>query len=589
MSKFNLFARLAKFDEETGIFEAVAADESIDKAQERFHYESSKPHFADWSQAISKATEGKSVGNVRSMHGKNACGKLTELTMDDAAKSILVRGQVVDPVDRLKMAAGVYTGVSIGGSYAKRWDDPDNAGVKWYTAVPAEISIVDNPCNGNAHFTMVKADGATAEVELLQGEAAKARAEEIEKSAAASATSQDTPPEEPDPSAAAADPETAAVNEMATLIGKGITAARTLELIKAEIATTAAADNDARIAELRKALERDDLKNRDVEDLALKYLGADAAMGTPDELMAKLEEMAKREFSQEARDKAADSGAALPDGSFPIKTKADLANAVKAYGRAKNKAAAKKHIIERAKSLGATDELPDDWKDSEKALALDEFADSALAKDMYTVSCLARLLDELRCIVASSTFEAAAEGDGSPVPARLKMACDELGMILCEMCDEETGEMADADKAALADALQKAGARHSKADLDRLQAIHDHSVGMGAQCASEKLAPNDALAKRLNVPVDTLDAAIEKLLDKAKKWDELPAPTKGRVRIVAREDDSSEQTNDANKAREDEIKRAVESGDPLALTKVIQKYGAIPGYGSNAPLPRLRK
>lgn len=70
----------------------------------------------------------------------------------------------------------------------------------------------------------------------------------------------------------------------------------------------------------------------------------------------------KREFSQDERDNAADSGAALPDGSFPIKTKDDLRNAIHAIGRAKDRARALAHIKERARALGATDMLPDDWQ-----------------------------------------------------------------------------------------------------------------------------------------------------------------------------------------------------------------------------------
>lgn len=69
----------------------------------------------------------------------------------------------------------------------------------------------------------------------------------------------------------------------------------------------------------------------------------------------------KREFSADERRAAADAGDALPDGSFPIKTVGDLENAVRAYGRAKDPAKAKAHIISRARSLGATDKLPADW------------------------------------------------------------------------------------------------------------------------------------------------------------------------------------------------------------------------------------
>lgn len=70
---------------------------------------------------------------------------------------------------------------------------------------------------------------------------------------------------------------------------------------------------------------------------------------------------AARSFSTKERQRLAKSGQALPDGSYPIVTKQDLQNAIQAYGRASNKAAAKRHIIKRAKALGQTAMLPEDW------------------------------------------------------------------------------------------------------------------------------------------------------------------------------------------------------------------------------------
>lgn len=81
------------------------------------------------------------------------------------------------------------------------------------------------------------------------------------------------------------------------------------------------------------------------------------------------DEIVKRKFSAGDRKKLADSGKALPDGSFPIENKKDLENAIRAIGRAKDEAAAKKHIIARAKDLGATDMLPPDWEGSTKKAA----------------------------------------------------------------------------------------------------------------------------------------------------------------------------------------------------------------------------
>jgi hypothetical protein len=70
----------------------------------------------------------------------------------------------------------------------------------------------------------------------------------------------------------------------------------------------------------------------------------------------------KREFSTSSRERMAEAGTAMPDGSFPIANRADLMNAIRSVGRAKNYDAAKKHIINRARALNAIDMLPEDWK-----------------------------------------------------------------------------------------------------------------------------------------------------------------------------------------------------------------------------------
>lgn len=75
----------------------------------------------------------------------------------------------------------------------------------------------------------------------------------------------------------------------------------------------------------------------------------------------------KRAFSDTQREVMAKEGDALPDGSYPIASKEDLANAIQAYGRAKDKSAAKRHIIKRAKSLGAESMIPANWVAGGKA------------------------------------------------------------------------------------------------------------------------------------------------------------------------------------------------------------------------------
>ena len=51
------------------------------------------------------------------------------------------------------------------------------------------------------------------------------------------------------------------------------------------------------------------------------------------------------------RRKLAEQGKALPDGSFPIRTREDLKDAIQSYGRANDKAEAKRWIKKRARQL----------------------------------------------------------------------------------------------------------------------------------------------------------------------------------------------------------------------------------------------
>ena len=63
----------------------------------------------------------------------------------------------------------------------------------------------------------------------------------------------------------------------------------------------------------------------------------------------------KRNFTAEQRRADAKSGAALPDGSFPIHNAEDLANAKRLAGKAKDPAKARAHIAARARALGLSE------------------------------------------------------------------------------------------------------------------------------------------------------------------------------------------------------------------------------------------
>ncbi len=170
MAKELLFVPLTKVDLVKREVWGVGAQEVADKSGEIMDYASSKPLFESWSSTAEKMSGGLSLGNVREMHGKSAAGKLTMFKANDDSKLFEVCAKVVDDAAWKKVTEGVYTGFSIGGSYAKRWEDADDKKLMRYTASPSEISLVDSPCIPTATFTMVKADGIEEQVEFKRVE-----------------------------------------------------------------------------------------------------------------------------------------------------------------------------------------------------------------------------------------------------------------------------------------------------------------------------------------------------------------------------------------------------------------------------------
>lgn len=93
-----------------------------------------------------------------------------------------------------------------------------------------------------------------------------------------------------------------------------------------------------------------------------------------EEIEAEAAEIAlKRAYNEESRMEMAEEGMALPDGSYPIKDEADLQNAIQAFGRAKDKEAAKRHIMKRASDLGKEDMIPENWMNDSDEKSDDAF------------------------------------------------------------------------------------------------------------------------------------------------------------------------------------------------------------------------
>ena len=126
----------------------------------------------------------------------------------------------------------------------------------------------------------------------------------------------------------------------------------------------------------------------------------------------------------------------------------DTVDQVKAAWAYVNKAGtAKLYDAEALTALKAT--VADAWKaklGGEPPVEKDAEAEmqkieGELNKGMYTVSSLARILDDLSYVCSSCDYEAASEGDGSAIPGRLAMCLKDLGSICVDMCAEEVGEL----------------------------------------------------------------------------------------------------------------------------------------------------
>ena len=77
--------------------------------------------------------------------------------------------------------------------------------------------------------------------------------------------------------------------------------------------------------------------------------------------------MRKHDWSQDERHEAVKNGWAMPGGHFPIRSAKDVKDAVDlAHASKLPFSKVKAHIVARAKAIGATGELPDDWKDSKE-------------------------------------------------------------------------------------------------------------------------------------------------------------------------------------------------------------------------------
>lgn len=748
------FATLTKVDEAKRLVFGRAVQEVPDKTKEIFDYASSKPLFQKWSASQSEASMGKSHGNIRAMHKDVAAGIIPpdQLTFNDDERAIDICAHITDDQEWNKVLTGTYTGFSIGGSYAKKWED---GGVTRYTGNPSEISLVDRPCVGTATFFEIqKADGSVLrkDFQTPQGkdesdadyakrlkamadkkskdvqagdEAEGGTAKTDEKDGMATkvlrsdgadlgftlakgecpAVGKEFQHDDKTYSVAKVEGNVATVDEVYDVIG---TPAELGAFAKA-LADRGMGISDATALVVKIAAT--EVKPQDARERALELYKDAGGEGEPDapklaQFMVEAEKLIKAEGAALlSKAIAARSDATPAEGKkkygavkfadpvnkkYPIDTADHVRAALSYIGMAKNSgkysaedlASVKGRIDAAAKEMGI---------DIAKVLVIGDDT-ASLIKGLRECGQLAYLIDGLCSLADSVEAEAAAEGDGSELCARLYNCIDDLGGVLQEMVGEEvseevsgsddakkthldqaasmlamsealgnmrkrldglrgiTPELVELEAARIAKAagkedmlakghagreemlsealavLRKAGARHSKADLGRVQAVHDHAVGLGASCGgmaekTEKAkgllkaagidAPTDAqiAAAIAKLPAEALakgapvDEALRKDLSDTKaqlgdalgrlaKLEAQPLPVRGFIKMVAvgKEDEHKESMSAAEQLAADvePVRKQDGSVDEVAtaMKMVLKKGGVTLIQGQGRPLAK---
>lgn len=508
-----LFAQIAKVDEAQRLVHGRAAQEILDRSGEIFDYDSSKGHFADWSKTTKDATNGASVGNLRAMHGKVAAGKLTDITFNDDEKAIDIVAKVVDDQEWNKILEGVYTGFSIGGEYARKWDDKE-AGGKRYTAIPSEISLVDRPCGPTStFFKMMKADGSEVEVEFK-------KSEDEEKP---------TPDEEEAPTDEAKDiPEEKAEEEK-----------------EAEKADYVVDGTDEDVERLSKFMVDSHLN---VGQVVKGLEGLAKAIGS--------DQLAKALTQESTFAPLVKSTFADPENyKFPL----DTADQVKAAWNFLNKDSAKASY-EPEQFAKMMEKVKKAWKDKlgtepdDNVLVVKVANEGTLCKGLFDVHQLSDVLMGIRFVLANSVWQE--KNENAPAHSvKLMAAFEAIAEVINDMIAEEIASFTESEQPsevmALSDnakgllkSLEKIGARNSKSDAEKIQVMHDHSVSLGATCSAAEKTDNGSLAKsdgdqlsKAMGLVDDLTKTVGTLTERLQKLEAQPAPAKAVLKVVSKAQD----------------------------------------------------
>lgn len=191
-------------------------------------------------------------------------------------------------------------------------------------------------------------------------------------------------------------------------------------------------------------------------------------------------------------------------------------------------------------------EVPEQFRDLAQAAAALKLlkSDAPLAKGLYTIGWIARLMEDFASLQGALALEAGLENDGSAAPAKSVAIVKAIGELLVSVAQEEVAEAisslsgGDVEVTPLPDCpvvmelaasildlvkadtdlMEKAGARNSKGDQAKIQSMHDNAVSLGATCDAEAKkaltaleADRDRLAKTIDESAPKIEAMVERM------------------------------------------------------------------------------
>jgi len=527
-----VFAQIRKVDEAKRLVFGQAAAEVVDHAGEIMDYASSKPNFQKWSADVEADSGGKSLGNLRAMHGKVAAGKLVGIEFLDDKKAIDICTKVVDDAEWKKVLEGVYTGFSMGGSYASNptIEKVDGKDVKRYTAIPTEISLVDRPCIPTAKFFDIqKMDGSVAQVAFKEPDPLAKQAEAADDGESIQGT-----PEE--------------VSALCKVMNdKGLSLADVL-------------------ANLEKVAARSDVNPKE---------------GTS-------------EYGQVAFADARNKKYPI-DTAEHIRAAWNYINKGKNAGKysAKDVAAIKSRIVGAWKKH-IDKEGPPSAEKIDEATDLEKMDKVEFTTDLRKslCGCLCGVLDQLMYLRQSAAYEAFQEGDNSPLPGRIDAVIALTATVLQEAVGEAVaeikagteaggGEAGEMEMAEVAGLLRKA---HDAPLLALLKAEPEAALRAAGEEIAKLLAPKDAalsadaaLAKLVSDAIAPLQKQLEAAASKIDALEKQPAPARVSLRAVAKSADTVAEHHEVTGA---EVKPVLDgmgkANEAATLIKAIHQQGGRP-------------